>query len=112
VREHGEELILAAIGLLQRPLQPALLGDFLRGAHHIVVAGREQRDDEVATRELTVVTNGFARLDHVAQLREDGRDSFRHQLAESPPYDLFARPAHQRRGVAVDVRVEPIPDRT
>ena len=64
VREHGEKLVLAAIGVFQRRLQAALLRDVLSGADYMIRARCEQRDHEMAVGELTLVAHGLALLDH------------------------------------------------
>ena len=111
VREHGEELVLAAITLLQRRLQPALLGDVPRGADHVVASCCEQRDDEVATGELALVAHDLTRLQHmIAALDSDCR-ALRHQFAQSSAENLLARQIEDGSGVTVGICVDPVDDR-
>ena len=111
MRQHCEEFVFTTIRLLERALQLALLGDVLRVADHIVVAGREQSDDEVAARELAFIAHRLAQLYYPSQLCEDSRGALRRQLADPSSDDLVARPAHDCSGVAIDVRVDPIDQR-
>ena len=83
VREHGEKLVFAAIGVFQRRLQATLLRDVLSRADYMVRARCEHRDHEMAVGELTLVAHGLALLDHQLALLRCFGGAFRHDLAQS-----------------------------